>query len=315
MKKIINFFKYIVDTTGLGFYYICLLLSRGFFYYFYLIFSVLNKICFGKLKEPKKLFRSLQNNAMASLTLIILFSLGLFYNIYIYTTDADTVYVSEPVEVEERTVQEKVVEEKKEAEKESLNLFRQYSSKNIYDVDLNELRNINPDTVSWITVDSSNINYPVVKGADNDFYLNHDYNKMSTINGWIFMDFRNNPDLGDKNTIFYRHNLLNKTSFGSVSNLFTDKWFNNSNHKIKIKNNMQIYTYEVFSVYYIDPEIYYLQTSFYDDNSYMIFLNTLKNRSLKNFNVQLTSNDRIITLSTCTDDNKGRRVVHAKLMQ
>ena len=315
MKKIIGFFKYIIDTTGLGFYYICLLLSRGFFYYFYLIFSFLNKLFFGKLfKLPKKVFRSLQNNAMASLTLIIVFCSALFYNLYIYVSDSDTVYVAEPVQIADNLIQEKVVEEVKE-ENVSLNLFRQYSSRSIYDINLNELRNTNPDTVSWITVDSTNINYPVVKTADNDFYLSHDYNKMNTINGWIFMDFRNNPDMSDNNTIFYGHNLLNKTSFGSISNLFTDKWYNNSNHKIMIKNDSQIYTYEVFSVYYIDPEIYYLQTSFYDDTTYMEFLSTLKGRSLYNYGVQLTSKDKIITLSTCTDDNKGRKVVHARLIQ
>ena len=82
-----------------------------------------------------------------------------------------------------------------------------------------------------------------------------------------------------------------------------------------IKNNMQINTYEVFSIYYIDPEVYYLQTSFFDDNSYMEFLNTLKSRSKYNYGIQLSSNDRIITLSTCTDDNKGRKVVHARLIQ
>ena len=315
MKKLINFFKYIIDTTGLGFYYICLLLSRGFFYYFYLIFSFLNKLFFGKLFNlPKKCFRSLQNNAMASLALVIVFSLGLFYNIYIYTSDTDIVYIAEPTEIADNTIQEKVVEETKE-EKESLNLFRQYSSKSIYDININELKNINNDTVSWITVDSTNINYPVVQYSDNDYYLNHDYNKMNTINGWIFMDFRNNSDLSDKNTIFYGHNLLNKTSFGSIANLFTDKWYNNSNHKIKIKNDLQIYTYEIFSIYYIDPEIYYLQTSFYDDASYIDFLNTLKSRSKYNFGVQLNPNDKIITLSTCTDDNKGRKVVHARLVQ
>ena len=138
---------------------------------------------------------------------------------------------------------------------------------------------------------------------------------MNTINGWVFMDFRNNSDLSDKNTIFYGHNLLNKTSFGSIANIFTDNWYNTSNHKIMIKNNMQINTYEVFSIYYIDPEVYYLQTSFFDDNSYMEFLNTLKSRSKYNYGIQLSSNDRIITLSTCTDDNKGRKVVHARLIQ
>ena len=85
-------------------------------------------------------------------------------------------------------------------------------------------------------------------------------------------------------------------------------------HKIIYITENKKYIYEVFSIYYSEPVTDYLQTSFYDDNSYTEFLNNLKKKSKYNFKVNVTSSDKIITLSTCTDDNKGRKVVHAKLV-
>ena len=70
----------------------------------------------------------------------------------------------------------------------------------------------------------------------------------------------------------------------------------------------------MFSVYTIDPEVYYLQNNFSDKESYIAFLNTLKSRSKFDFKLNLTSDDKIITLSTCTSDNQNRNVVHAKLI-
>ena len=87
---------------------------------------------------------------------------------------------------------------------------------------------------------------------------------MYSINGWTFMDFRNDTMLNDKNTIFYGHNLLNKTAFGSIANLFTENWLMNSSHKILVVTESKIYTYEIFSVYYSEPVSYYLQTKVND---------------------------------------------------
>ena len=173
---------------------------------------------------------------------------------------------------------------------------------------------VNKEIVSWISVDSTNINYPIVKSDDNEFYLNHNINKSYDSSGWIFMDYRNNSDLSDFNTIFYGHNLINKTSFGSVSNMFTDKWFETSNHNIVVANKNGKYTYKIFSVYYSEPDSSNLQTNYDNKIEYLDFLNMLKEKSKFNFSEELNENDRIITLSTCTDDNKGRRVVHAKLI-
>ena len=69
---------------------------------------------------------------------------------------------------------------------------------------------VNNEIVSWISVYSTNINYPIVKSDNNEFYLNHNINKSYDSNGWTFMDYRNNSYLSDSNTIFYGHNLINK---------------------------------------------------------------------------------------------------------
>ena len=101
---------------------------------------------------------------------------------------------------------------------------------------------------------------------------------------------------------------------GSLSNVFTKKWFSNSNHYILIATEKGISVYQIFSCYYIDPEVYYLQNNFYSSSDYQEFLNKIKGRSNFDFGLEVSSTDKIITLSTCTDDNKGRKVIHAKYM-
>ena len=95
-------------------------------------------------------------------------------------------------------------------------------------IDFNSLLGVNDQVVGWLSVDTTNINYPIVQTKNNDYYLNHDINKSLSGSGWTFMDYRNNPDMSDDNTIFYGHNLLNKTAFGSIDNIFK------SNKKISL---------------------------------------------------------------------------------
>ena len=74
------------------------------------------------------------------------------------------------------------------------------------------------------------------------------------------------------------------------------------------------YYYTIFSAYYVAPEVYYLQNVFYDTDTYQEFLNTISSRNILNIDNSVNVNDKIITLSTCSDDNTGRKVVHAKLV-
>ena len=185
---------------------------------------------------------------------------------------------------------------------------------NILDVDLTNLIKINTDTKGYLKVDGTNISYPFVQTTNNEFYLNHSFDKSKNNIGFIFLDYRNNIDNLDNNTILYGHNRLTGSMFGSLKNLLNKDYQNSSNHYIYISSFNHNYVFEVFSTYITSNETYYLQTSFKDDKSYNEFLTTIKNRSTYNFNVDLTSTDKILTLSTCSGlDN--RLVVHAKLVE
>ena len=129
------------------------------------------------------------------------------------------------------------------------------------------------------------------------------------------MDYRNNSNLDNKNTILYAHSRLDKTMFGSLSKVFRREWHTNKdNHIIRISTENENTLWQIFSVYKIEEESYYITTEFYSDDNYMEFLNTITSRSIYNFNTSLGIDDRILTLSTCYDDNI-RTVVHAKLIK
>lgn len=188
----------------------------------------------------------------------------------------------------------------------------------VENIDFNKLINKNPDTIGWIKVLGTDINYPVVQTNNNDFYLTHSFDKSYNKAGWIFADYINknlkNNEL-DKNTIIYGHNRQNNSMFGTLSNVFKEEWLSNKeNHYINfstLNNNM---VWEVFSTYTIEKEEYYIQSNFSSDEEYISFLNTIKNRSAYKYDVNISKEDKILTLSTCTNVGKGRTVLHAKLI-
>jgi len=303
--------KYIIDTIESGLYYFCYTLSKGFFFYFYLIASLLSKIIPLKpLKNLKEFFRKKQGDTLAFLSVVFVFLIGVFVYTHFYIGHSEIKYVTKDI-LNKSEVQERMIPEKSN----ELNLFRKYAEYNTNAIDFKELKKVNKDVVAWLIVDGTSINYPIVQTKNNDYYLNHDINKDIKSSGWTFMDYRNKKDLSNDNTIIYGHNLVNKTSFGSISNMFEEKWFNKSNHYIVLINEEGKHIYEIFSVYEIDPEVYYLQNEFESDDSTNTFFNILKQRSIYKFKTKVNGKDKIITLSTCTEDNKHRRVVHAKLIE
>lgn len=182
-------------------------------------------------------------------------------------------------------------------------------------VNFSDLLKKNPDTIAWINVNNTNINYPVVQTTDNDYYLNHSFDKSNNEAGWVFMDYRNNKNFQNKNTIIYAHSRLNKTMFGSLSKVLKESWYKNKdNHIIRISTPEVNSLWQIFSVYTIKEENYYITTNFTNTTDYEKFLNTIKNRSKHNFNTTLSTTDQILTLSTCYSDTE-RTVVHAKLIK
>lgn len=190
-----------------------------------------------------------------------------------------------------------------------------YVKMRLIDVDFDELKRRNSDTVGWIQVGGTNINYPFVQTTDNDYYLTHDFDNQRNAAGWVYMDYRNNRYGNDKNTILYAHSRLDQTMFGSLKNILTSGWLNNpDNYIVKLSTESQNTLWQVFSVYHIPTTSDYLQISFNSSQEYQDFLNKLHDRSTHDFQTDVSSDDQILTLSTCygyTD----RVVLHAKLIK
>ena len=123
------------------------------------------------------------------------------------------------------------------------------------------------------------------------------------------MNYQNN--LNDKNVTIFGHNMKNGSMFGTLKNTLKKDWQENTdNHIIKFITEEKEYTYKVFSTYQIEVEDYYITPNFNDDE-YIKFINTIKKRSNYNYNVDVTKEDKILTLSTCSG-SKYRVVMHAK---
>ncbi len=179
---------------------------------------------------------------------------------------------------------------------------------------INELKSKNNDTIGWLKVNNTNIDYPFVQSKDNKYYLIHNYNKKKTSAGWIFLDKRNNKDLSDKNNIIYGHSRKDKSMFGTLKYTLNKNWYKNKDNLIiKITTELKEYNYKIFSVYTIERENYYLQTDFTTKKEYKTFLNILRERSIYDFKPDIENTTSILTLSTCYKNNK-RVVVHAKLI-
>lgn len=184
---------------------------------------------------------------------------------------------------------------------------------NKYVIDFEALKKQNSETVAWLKVNNTKIEYPVVKTKNNDYYLTHSFDKSENSAGWIFADYKNKFDGKDKNIVVYGHNRRDGSMFGSLKNILSSKWYNNEENQNVIFNiNGQNYTYKVFSVYQIEKEDYYIKTNFNSNNEYEKFLNTIKKRSVKDFKEDVSKDDTILTLSTCANNNMYRVVLHAK---
>lgn len=212
------------------------------------------------------------------------------------------------VGVSESTVTEDGVEVLPPAEDEDLMLS---------EMSFDQLMMENPDTVGWIRVAGTNVNYPIVQAADNEYYLKRDYYHKFTNAGWIYGDYRNNFwDLqSNKNLIIYGHCRLDMSMFGSLEYCRRAWWVNNPGyHTIHISTPTETTVWKVFAVYTTDVDFYYIKTNFSSDTDFLNLVEEMKSRSIHDFGTAVNGDDTILTLSTCSTD-ADRLVVNAVLVK
>ena len=251
------------------------------------------------MKNKKNKNKKYKKAILNLILYIILLSILIYSGIKIFKWYKDKTNNNKIAEQIKSTV---IVEEKNEDK-----------NKDEYTVDFNKLKEQNNETIAWLKVNNTNVEYPVVKGTNNSFYLNHSFDKSNNSAGWIFADYRNKFDNTDKNIVIYGHNMRDGSMFGSMLNILNAKWYENEeNTNITLYTEHEKSIYKVFSVYKIENEDYYIKTEFKNGNEFEGFIKNLKKRSIKDFNVDVSKDDNILTLSTCANNNKYRVVLHAK---
>ena len=194
---------------------------------------------------------------------------------------------------------------------ESVTINEDTNEEKKYKINFEELKQKNSDTVAWLKVENTNIEFPIVQANNNSYYLTHNFDKKYNVAGWIFADYKNKLDGTDRNIVVYGHNMRNNSMFGSLKDVITEEWYNNEENKyITFVTENDYRTYQVFSVYQIQTEDYYIQTEF-KSNEFTEFIDTITKRSKKYFGINVSKEDTILTLSTCANNNKYRVVLHS----
>ena len=182
-------------------------------------------------------------------------------------------------------------------------------------IDFKALKEQNDETVGYIKVNNTNIDYVVVQHNDNSYYLKHNFEKSWNDAGWIFADYHNKFDGSDKNIVIFGHNTSDSSMFGTLTNTLNEDWYNNKdNYQFVFVTEKGTYYYQVFSTYSIQPEDYYINTEFIDNDEFSEFIKTIKTRSVYDYGVEVTKDDKILTLSSCIGDGSKRVVLHGKLL-
>ncbi len=175
-------------------------------------------------------------------------------------------------------------------------------------VDFESLQAINPDVVAWISIEGTNIDYPVVQGTDNNYYLNRLFDGRENGAGSIFMDYRNTPDIMGKNTVLYGHNLKNSTMFSQITN-YKEQSFYDQHPTALLITPERNYKIQFVAGYVTDPNGPAWKMEFASDEEFFLWLENAIAQSTFQSTVQVTPQDRVITFSTCSHEYREARYV------
>ena len=179
-------------------------------------------------------------------------------------------------------------------------------------INFDELTKLNPDLYAWIRIQGTVIDYPVAQSSNSDqnFYLHHNYLGNYEFAGTIYSQKHNTKYFVDRVTVLYGHNMLNGTMFAGLHK-FSDKDFFEKNDTIEIFIDGHILTYKIFAAYEYDDRHILNSFEFHNDEVYAEYLNDCLNPHSSNAivreGVELTIEDKILTLSTCTNYNSNKR--------
>ncbi len=180
-----------------------------------------------------------------------------------------------------------------------------------------ELYEKNKDFVGWIIVDGTDVDYPVMQADDNEYYMKRSFDKEYFGAGSIFLDYRCDITNMFKSAhqIIYGHNMNNGSMFQTLTRYEDEQFFKDHSY-ITLNTIYGDYQFEIFSVHESPISYYYINTEFNSNDEWLEFIEELQSKSMFSTDIELTKDDVVLTLSTCTNrhDSNYRFVVHARLV-
>lgn len=180
-----------------------------------------------------------------------------------------------------------------------------------FQINFGALINQNPDTVAWLRFDEpSIINYPVVKSKDNKEYLTKTFVEGDNKLGTIFMDMHNSTIFSDRNTLIYGHHLRVGGEMFSELNKYADEKFCKKHPYFYVYTpDGKMGTYQVFCAGIVGDMADNYRINFSTDRDFVNYLKICKESSNYDVDVVLDANSKIVTLSTCTNENDRERFI------
>lgn len=187
-----------------------------------------------------------------------------------------------------------------------------------FKIDWKALKKVNKDIIGWIRVLDTTIDYPIVQGTDNQYYLTHSAEKNEYVGGAVFMDYQMNPNFEFLNTIIYGHSIPNGEVFTDIEKFTNQKFYNNHPY-LYIYTPKKNYRCEIFSMYSTKDSSKTYDLNYPNEKSWKEYLDYVKEKADFDRDTKLSVDDHIVTLSTC-NLNYGihsdvRYVLHAKLVE
>ncbi|MDR2515398.1 MAG: class B sortase [Christensenellaceae bacterium] len=192
------------------------------------------------------------------------------------------------------------------------------SSLSLPSVDYAALRDINPDIVGWLILEDTNINFPIAQGSDNSRYLNHLYDGARGKAGTPFLDYESSPDFTDGNSIVYGHNLLDGSMFSCLTE-YAEQAYYDAHPAMLLLTPDGAYRMEIFATFVASPDEAGADTSPWrqawdTEEDFSAWLSQAQDRSVIQAGVELSPEDTVLTLSTCTNRGRDRFLVMGRLV-
>jgi sortase B len=162
--------------------------------------------------------------------------------------------------------------------------------------------------LGWIYIPDTKVNYPVLQSSDNQYYLEHTWQKEASTTGSIFLDYQSSRDLSDFNTLIYGHRMANGSMFRTLANYTTQSYWE-EHPAVYFVDAAGCRRYDVFAAYEVSVVGVSYEIGFADDTAKQSFIDQCLARSGIATGIQPTVNDRILTLSTCTGRGYATRWV------